>query len=400
MMDSQAARASQHIEEVKFRFSIDNVKDLRKFFSDPVYVHGTPWAIEVSKSKPDPKTVNNPNSSMVDDTTNSISVFLWSQIKESSQNWAVIANATVRLKSTKTPLEKHIDKYAFTSSCTSYGQPFIEMDALLDPLNGYVNNDGRCEFIIRINAGHLQDVTNNEWIRMESLRKCCDYSSDGKFRFIVHRVGEFYGVCSPIIRLQDIDWRISLVKAKDQPVKKGESEQNFLRIQLDAADNRQCRASMACEIIPFDRSLDCVKGKIENEEIKFPFNFMHLNLIRWSDFEQPHRRFIENDSFVVDVKLKIVSAEKRRREDDVRCAVYPNGDSANLCDHMFCKPCIDRIFERSRECQVCAGEPLAQLQSQQDAISQYSNQLASSALADNQSHRMETDSNQRSNIVT
>lgn len=125
----------------------------------------------------------------------------------------LVATITVKLLSSDENEEKQIfGPDVFDSKHQECGiDSFILWTDLVKPENGYVIND-ECKFKIKIKTSPMQDVSTDKWMKLQTLRQCCDGSSYGSYRLIINKLNESFGICSPEIQLSGMTFRVIAVK--------------------------------------------------------------------------------------------------------------------------------------------------------------------------------------------
>lgn len=343
------AKASENVDEVQFHFTVDNLN--AEFNSQIVYVGGQPWYCHIEQ------------------IIMGIRLTLHTMNIKRTDNWAVITSTSIKLISSinkDLSLQSHMEA-VFTSKSLANEYPFcIAFDELKNPLFGYVNDD-KLKFEVKIHAGRLQDLTTTDGIKLETMRKCCDASTYGKFRLTIDHSIDFFGICSPSFVLANIPWRISVVKSEDQT---GQKKNIILQILLQNLDETIyfsfLQMSTTCKLVSPDpniQSISCTENGLTATGSHFP---ACSNLFRL-DSENFLLNFIQNDKFIVEVNLNIkktngVEATTGRQccldNFGLECAICFTSllncpVSTPKCGHMFCKQCIETTIRNNGVCPTC-----------------------------------------------
>lgn len=350
--EEEIAKASEDIEEVKFRFTVDNIKNLKQFISKTVYVRGQPWFFKVIKNK----------------TSDKLGVYWNMKNKIKLDQWAIIASASIKLlsKSEETYLQKHLEVVFCPKRLCRGFLKFIKWETMMDPKNEYINDD-KCCFEVKIRAGQLQDLSANNGMVFKSVQQCCDGSTDASFYLSVEKSSDFVGVCSPTFVLGNMPWRISVIKFKDriEPEKKC-----YLRILLQnlfesTTDDWSCIASFTCKLISFNDDTQSAVSNIENEDF-YNSSAKASTLVPWSKLTCAGSQFIKDEKFCIEIKLKIdeiningpLSHAKPCCFHKFECAIcfesmMNRPIACTKCGHMFCKQCIEESLKKNGVCATC-----------------------------------------------
>lgn len=303
---------NRDITAVTFSITLSDVTLIEnEFTSREVYIRGLPWNITLTKKPPEPE----------DDGQPQLAIYLYVLNNDQSNDWAIFATATIKIITSKIgekPFEGIIEPFVFSSQCTGWGEhSFISWNKFIDPANGYINN-GTCKLEVKIETGPLQDVQKDDWMKFERIESCCGCTSIGRFRLTVKNFSEFADVCSPQFELPaGIPWSILILKS-DKRVKNNDTVSIVpsLRIQLynrlddddDEGANRSCRANMHCKLVSFDPNVNPILAKIENMEFKSPYVCKFVDILAWDELNNIEKKFIQNNSFIIEIEIKIESA--------------------------------------------------------------------------------------------
>lgn len=357
------AAASKKISKIETELTLENIEDFQRVESDPIYVRGLQWKLILTKEKKGEELfLRAALHSLNDDELNRL---------------AVIASLTINIAS-----QNKDNKLQNTNSGILFNSRFkkwtcniqIPWKTFADPLNGYVvNNTSTVKLTLQV--GELLDTSKNELLKCETIRKCCDEREDGVFRMTVNKINTLFGVSTSEFRLGGISWYVMLFK-------NAEIEQtSSLAIKLMSADVSKstdclsCEVAISCKLISFDRDIQPVTATSQKWIYKGTFSSNALNIIRWSDLIKPKNRFIQNDSCVIEIEIKITDlkritkqAVKRPASDDVvdvkiKCRICSKSLvgrvlSSTSCGHVFHTQCIREKLRGSKSCPKCQARTL------------------------------------------
>lgn len=357
-----------HVTEISFKVkNIANAEQISK--TKRFDVRENTWYLKVQKQI-DPVDVNR-TSVIVQLGTNSL---------HGTVDRAVIVLGSIKLQTSRIDRESYQKnvRIAFTSKNTSMTcHGFILWNDLMNPNNGYINN-GMCQLQAEFYVSSMYGINEGAFMDIQPIWKCCDSTSDGTYRFIVKRFDEFPGVLSPRFTLCDISWQIFIYKAI------GTKSGDKIRVQLcDASEkeNWSCEMNMDCKLIPFDVNTQPVQKTIKNMIFEST-STKTLDLIKWSQFNDVNKRFIENNSFVIELNLKVKRVEGVQTNSHKKCCYsderisdtafikskwnfimecpicledlfIDRAVSSTKCGHMFCTECIENSLGRNEECPSC-----------------------------------------------
>lgn len=356
-MDSK----NQDINEIKLQIKLNNLNNFKPFESKIFYVNGNPWLIKLEKI-----------------LNGWLNIGLHSLVEDTSDAWAIFAGCTVKLITTKynkKSLQSAIGPASFHSKMLEWKKTsFIAWNQLMDSNNGYVKDDS-CKLEIIIKASPIQDVTKDEWFGFESIRKCCDDTSKGKFRITVKKFDDFIGVCSPEFILNKIAWRIEIYQ-RECPTKKNSNETS-LSLKLYNFNHGTVvsvlrQAKITCKLIPFDSNIEPIHSATDKYEYNCSLCISELDVVSWDQLIDPKNKFINGDSFILEVKIKIKKVDgikadvKKRSWNTVKliCVIcleslVDRQVSSLSCGHVFCTVCITNSLKRREVCPTCNQEAVA-----------------------------------------
>lgn len=322
---------TEYITKTQFLVVIKNISELTTFESEKVFVRGQPWFMKFAK---------------IDDY---LCVHLHLLNEVSSDDWSMVATFSVKLVRSenlgKQP-QHAIGPVIFDSNNTGWGyDSFIEWDRLMDPENGYVTNDESI-FKVKIKAGPIQNASSNEWLNIETNRKCCDDSSYGNFDLTIKKLYQSFAICSPKFNLNKNQWRILAIKGVDFKLFLWNAESNVWPFYTISK----------CELKSFDENIRPIQKKTKNTDaIQSP---LEIFSIPWMDLNSQEKRYIEDGKFKLKVEIKIDHPEEASTNANFPCSIcFENMIGRNVsvteCGHLFCTECIKSSFLISPRCPMC-----------------------------------------------
>lgn len=135
---------------------------------------------------------------------------------------------------------------------------------------------------------------------------------------------------------------------------------------------KSIKVSLTCKMTSAEPNVEGTTiDKMENKEFRFRITEQTLRIISWNELFDPKKKFIENDSFTVEVCLQFSGAACQRAE-RVSDNDYCNSSNANnpicpicldfltselilvpVCGHAMCMDCSVGVFERKPKCPMC-----------------------------------------------
>lgn len=334
---------NEDVDELRFRVTLKNLNDFELYETKVFFVRGNPWKIVCKK------------------TDNRLCIRLFSKFNFKSNDSFIVAGIKLTLISWKPevrPYKGYMPPSIFCSECSSYILViFDSWDKLMDPTKGYVEN-GNCMLKIGVKATALQMSTGNDLLKFESVQSCDDCLQK-KFRLTINGFNEFFGVCSPEVTFDGISWRFAAIQHRDN-----------LYIQIIKTRTAHRFLKLVLKLISFEPNIEPLKRELKKLELKA--NKLCSDLYCLSNFQQlvhPAKNFIRNNSFVVEIEMKIqrMETEKENRKtkyqasdqvDDFSCPIC-FGDlktrplSSLLCGHMYCTPCAVETVQCHNRCPEC-----------------------------------------------
>lgn len=349
-MTTEIVQSTLNFEKVELRITLDTLNTFISFESEVLVIQNQLWMLRIEKA----------NKNGID----CISVILISLIGNGARNWAAFAECTVKLISSNLNKEAYSQRsmFVFFDKAKSWGfSSFIEWNKLIDLKNGYVNDD-TCIFVITLKMAPFQNTIANDLVLFETFKR----STIAKYRFTIKDATDFFGSCSPELIVNDLPWRIFFHRATNADWQMYDT----LQIGLKSLNVNMpsCDISIAWSLIPFDENIQPVKSeKILTMNIG---GMERWDLTRMANLFDPQMKFIENDSFVVKVKFKIIKVNGLPKKPDPQnwkkfnCSIcsgilFDRSVSALQCGHLFCTDCIIDALKCRNNCPSCNQEVTA-----------------------------------------
>lgn len=353
-MANAIMKFKQNFEENKILLTLNKLNNFNRYESDVFLIKGQPWVISMEKI----------NENGID----SLDISFITHHKSESKNWAAFAECIVKLNAFKVNKEIYYKRATFiifngTTPCEF--SPFIEWFKLMDSANSYVNND-TCIFEVSIKIRPIKDIAANDLLSFESIEKCCDSSSIAKYRFTVKNANDFFNSCSPVFIVSDLPWRIFFCRLTNGNWKIGE---NKFQIGLKSMWNGEasCDVTITWSLISFNLNIQPIK---EQMMAKYEYDdFTFWDITTMTNLFNPIMKFIENDSFVIEVEIKIdnvigskVDAKNIKTNcKKLNCAIcfgnlFDRSVSSLHCGHLFCTICITKALKQRNTCPLCNQE--------------------------------------------
>lgn len=347
---------NENIDEIKFTIKLNDLQNFQLFKSKAFHIRGNPWIIRLERL----------NAMTAID---SLSVFLHSRIGNISTDWTIIAYFKVKLlsKFDEKVCSAEFGPSAFHPQRRNWGRNiFIRWKELMDQENGFIEDD-ECKIEIKVRASPLQNLKTDEWMKFNSIDKCCDKGSEGIFRLSAMHFNEFTGICSPNFILKDLPWRLSLAKKKNKSTIQSDYDLQIKLYTTSCDTTWSHRVMMACKLMSFIPNVQPIESDTKHQVFDSKSKCLTIEVIKWNRLID----FIHNNSFILEVILKIGNSEglkinqrKCRTCDkcnDVKRLMCPIcfGDlndlqiSALLCGHIFCTVCIGDSLRRKKICPTC-----------------------------------------------
>lgn len=341
-----ASASSKNVEAARICLSVGDIDEGIQFESNHIYVRGLPWIISLNE----------------DDGC------IVSPAKEfeqfSSSKWVIIARVTVKILSHQTDEELYkvcIGPRMFSpDELASSKASLFPWNELIKPEMRYIH-DKKCVFEVLIEAGPLQSAVGDEWLTMKAIQDCCQFCSHTRLQFEVIKSNGFLGVCSPQFNVQNVKFRLAVVKTGGK-----------VKVQLykmrDITFKYRGKATVRCSLLSFDSR---IKALVTGMSFKCQSEFWYLNLfeIEWSKLTNPMEQFVLNNSFMIDLIMNIElddnAAEvnktpflNEKASTRLECPVcledmFGKPISSTACGHMFHSACVLEAVRIEPICPVC-----------------------------------------------
>lgn len=345
-MANQAVYRNDNISEILFHIELADMKHFKLFKSKEFFVRGNPWYLVFEKIS------NGDNDYLI--------VLLRSSFRHKSNKSIIIAESEINLlgwKSNSIPICQNLQPKLFTSRTIQWrARPFISWNQLMNPENGYVMDD-KCRFEIRIKATPLLDVTTGDCVKIEMINSCGNCSQQ-KFRMKINKFHEFTGIGSHEIVFKDLSFHVGAYRSA-----------NKLCFDIQKYGFNGCSVSLTLKLISNDANIKPIEQKIMEQFGGVDFRCTKLHqLATWKELTDPAKKFIENNSFVIEVDLKIETDESKAK----KCRTCSDGNGAvflecpicfeNLksvpvssfpCGHLYCTECAKGALQKEGKCPEC-----------------------------------------------
>lgn len=277
--------ASTDIEESKFKITLNNISTFTSFRSEVFYVQDNAWAFKIRKDN------------------DLLRIVLQSENKNIPKNKVIMAFLSVKFVSFDDKKEIHCSYTGlapFTSDFRSWRiQEKVSWNYLIDPANKFIE-DNKCHVEISVKATSLIDTKKAKLMSFKTTKKCCDSSSNAMFRIKVKNIYEFFGASSPTFTLNNIPWRIAMYRNKCD---------RSLSINLHNLKCKMCTVKVSLKISSFNKNVESIKI---DKELKYDFSATNKTwqILPWKDLVDSNKNFIKNNSFTIEVDMKIVETEE------------------------------------------------------------------------------------------
>lgn len=295
----------EEIHEISYTIKFENVKDFRKFCTKTFYVCGNSWSLVLRKEEL--------TSEEQETKENVLAVYLISKQEIRPENWAIVANFTLKICSIKSNSKAHkfvSNTFVFDSGHPSWGEGVVILwKTLLDPEHGHVYND-TCKIVVKVRSSPLQYGPIDDLIELKPIYKCGDTSQKiGSFHLKVMRVHDFVDICSPEFILENMPWRFLVCKTVNNHAIGEALAEDMIQLKLyNPLMGREATAK--CIMVTLSCKIDGTIKKMENKKFEYGTLEQSLNIISWNELFDPQKKFIENDSFVLEVRVEIFNADQ------------------------------------------------------------------------------------------
>lgn len=319
--------------------SVDDIVNLKSFETKQIRLRDQTWTVTFLKST---TKLTNVTSEDV------LAIELNLKTDNTSNDWATVATISV-----KTIQAENLDKsrkqksepIVFNSKLLTWHQTFVTWKDLIDPENGFIDENGSCSFKIKIKSSPMHNVASDDPVKFEINRKCCSDGSYGKFRLTVKNLHKNFGVTSPEIHLNKMPWRIVVVKEENVRVL-------LWNMNFEEKLSWCCSTNVECSINSFDTETDPMTKKLQkNDRSVSP---LEIFSITWNDLIKPEKQFLQNGAFVLDIEMKINHPEQAQVK-EVKCtecsrfkcpiclkSMIGKDVVSTSCGHLFCGKCLKK----------------------------------------------------------
>lgn len=326
------------ISEVTFPLTIPNISKLERVQSSEILICGVPWQVEFFKEG------------------GWLKILYRCAKKDNSSQWSYAVQTSVKLLSfhpDQSAMEKLYEPHIFCNMeptlichCTTWSS--------FDVTNNYVKYDAiKLEVNIKVAD---PNNPNKSIIVFEPLDKCCGGSSVAEFRLTVTNIDTLTAVQTPVFMMRNIPWILIVHKSRS----------NDLCVGLSTTSEHIC-----CSV---RTSFKLISTKLSKQEIQLNYSFRRtLRYIRklssWEDLLKPQNGYVNNDSVVIEVNIRMEKLERIKRraanslEADanlirLECAICleninKDNASSTVCGHIFCTDCIKGFIETRKLCPSC-----------------------------------------------
>lgn len=332
-MAQQNSSKNQNISEVVLNVTLNGLANFVDFQTDEFFVSGTPWYMRFSKEKIG--------------RTNYLAIHLHSNFEHSSDKTHIDATFNAILTSSKANV--HQDKIYLDAFCTEnpcWGlDKFITWTKLFDRTKGFIVDD-HCQFVVKVKVTKVLNADDNELLHFVELGETED-GYQRKFRLTMFNFQNTIGVCSPNINFDGSQFRIAVSQIETKIV---------ITICKTGGEN-SCYLTSEIKLLSFDPNIQPIRKEIKNLDFSLVGSYDKWDSIDWDDLIDPQKKFIQDDSFVIEVKFKAelgaVFSSCLICSEDLKGQPI---SSIKPCNHMFCTACVRRRIRENNKCPKCNGE--------------------------------------------
>lgn len=345
---------NNNFDSVKYVVTLD-LENFNTHSTDMFYVGGIPWTIVFYKFDSE-----NEKSGLI-----VFYKFLHWKINETLKDIAVVGSFEVEIFSNKFDGKSrvtNIEPKAFEVGLQGYSggcENIITWDDLIDPENGYLYNN-KCRVAVNVNSSPLQIPNDGKWFEFFPVTKFQDCCTKGEFQIKFKNVFEFVDVCTPRFTLKHSPWRLILFR---KVTTKNDKIEDILVIKLCKPSfyfntEDSFKVSMICKLVSSDPTIEPF-SKIK----EYTHSGHSLDLLSWNELLNPQNKFVENNSFILKIKVEIKDKEDADKDDKpgantLECPIcfeylIDQPLSVLICGHLFCSACIAPSLERKRNCPSC-----------------------------------------------
>ncbi|XP_055319202.1 uncharacterized protein LOC129576970 [Sitodiplosis mosellana] len=335
--------------ETVFRFKV-NIDSLEagEILSPEIKLSKLSWKIKLCKQMSD--DVNFLGIFLVCEPPSDIGIAKW------------LCNVRVVFKllsfaSTEKEIIRLFSKKEFNQECLSHGVgEFCLWNDLLESKNQYVR-DNEATFEVEILTNPLNCIKMMEIEQMSV-----------KLRVVVENVSKLGNTYSPEVIVRGIRWRI-------QTRKEDEHFAVYLWAIEEDMDMNWCwEVEYSFKLLSFNSKIEPVDCKTTSDVFRWGTpSWGYGKLIKWSEFMDPKKRFVRNDTAIIEVKFAVKSpkplweCEKNppKIASALECSICfekfcGREILATKCGHLFCGDCIYRSIEDRQKCPMCNATAVVQ----------------------------------------
>lgn len=268
-------------------------------------------------------------------------------------NWSCDVRATFKLlsfASTEKEIVKRLSKKKFDKDSLTHGiGQFCMWNDLIVPKNQYIC-DNEATFEVEILSNPLN------CIKTRSMDQTAT-----KLRLIVENVSKLGNTYSPEVIVRGIRWKIQTRK-----------EDDYFAVYLwaveDDMDMNWCwQVEYSFKLLSFNSKVESIDCKTTSDIFRWGTpSWGYGKLIKWSEFVDNKKRFVRNDTAILEVKFAVKPAKplweceksSTKTASALECSIcFENFCGreilATKCGHLFCSKCINRSIEDRQKCPMC-----------------------------------------------
>lgn len=343
--------------KMKFNVTLNHLDTFERFNTETFTVAGNAWSVSFEKFEIFHEGI----------AYEYLGIHLHTGNESDADDWTIVAGLKAQMISTEVNADRHefdLRPLTYDNKFRFWGrESFILWSVLMDLEQGYVH-DNSCKIAVKINASPLQNVYNNQMLEFHTLNKCCDNLLNGEFRIKIKNVHDFFDVTTPEFTLGNFPWRFLIHRS-------GKSPEKFLQMLLfnplmTGETEKSCKVSLTCKLLSNNPKDEDVQRTIDNQQFEYIDFDCFLKIIRWSELLNPNKKFVQDNSFELNVKLNIIESKglgalKRTANDGnfkfecPQCFENLVGQPSyalTCCGHVFCGTC-SQLARQNKICTSC-----------------------------------------------